>query len=125
MNPDPQTAERANAAAEEILRVIYGEGLRGCAVNVGDIAAVIQTALDEQACDVHDVAELHRKAFEAVQLLATPPTDGQTLSAEDLRSLLGDRLDKIRELATKIVAATQPGDAQPDGNGSGATSPRG
>jgi hypothetical protein len=43
-----------------------------------------------------------------VQLLATPPADGQTLSPEDLRSLLGERLDKIRELASKILTATNP-----------------
>lgn len=118
-------SENANAAAEEILRVIYGEDLRGCAVRVDRIAAVIQAALEEQARGARDVAELHLKAFEAVQLLSTPPSDGHTLSPEDLRSLLGDRLDKIRELATKILAATQPGAAQADGNGSGATSARG
>ena len=125
MPSDRETAQVASAAAEEILRIIYGDDLRRCAVNVDQIASVIQSALQEQTRDVHDVAELHVKAFEAVQLLATPPHDGATLSPEDLRSLLGDRLDKIRALATKILAATQPsGDATSD-NGSEATRPRG
>jgi hypothetical protein len=114
----------ATAAAEEILRIIYGEDLRGCAVNVDRIAGVIQTALEERGRDTSDVAELHLKAFEAVQLLSTPPTDGHLLSAEDLRSLLGDRLDKIRTLATKILSATRPSASSTGENGSGATQPR-
>lgn len=117
-------SESANAAAEEILRIIYGEDLRGCAVSVDRIAAVVQAALEEQARGVREMAELHLKALEAVQLLSTPPTGGHTLSPEDLRSLLGDRLDKIRELATKILAATHPSAVQAHGNGSGATTPR-
>ena len=124
MSPDSQTTQTANAAAEEILRIIYGEDLRGCAVSVDQIAAVIVTALEEKARGTRDVAELHLKAFEAVQLLATPPKDGHTLSAEDLRSLLGDRLDKIRTLATKILAATAPTAAGAAGNGSETTTPR-
>ena len=124
MSPDPQTVDRANAAAEEILRIIYGDDLRGCAVSVDQIAAVIASALQDKAASSRDVAELHLKAFEAVQLLATPPRDGHTLSPEDLRSLLGDRLDKIRELAAKILAATHPNAGASNANGSAATTPR-
>lgn len=124
MPADPHLNDKATAAAEEILRIIYGEDLRGCAVNVDQIAAVIAAALEGNAVDTRQVTELHLKAFEAVQLLSTPPQDGHTLSAEDLRSLLGDRLDKIRALADKVLAATQPNAGDVSGNGSEATTPR-
>jgi hypothetical protein len=96
-----------NAAAEEVLRVIYGDDLEGCAVSLDSIAAAIRAPFAEQARQAAEVAELQTKAFEAVQLLATPPADGNTLSPEDLRSLLGERLDQIRELASKVLSATK------------------
>ena len=106
MIPDSQLARAANAAAEEVLRVIYGDDLQGCTVSLDDVSAVIRAAFEGQARNAVDLAELHAKGFEAVQLLATPPADGQALSPEDLRTLLGERLDKIREVATKILGAT-------------------
>ena len=118
MNPDPQTKDTAQAAAEEILQIIYGEDLRGCAVSVDRLASVIHTALEKSTDNIRDVAELYLKGFEAVQLLATPPTDGEALSAEDLRALLSDRLDKIRMLATKILHTTQTSAARAGENGS-------
>ena len=104
----------ATAAAEEVLRVIYGEDLNGCAVRLDDVAAVIRSAFETHARNAADVAELQTKGFEAVQLLATPPVDGQTLSPEDLRSLLGERLDNIHELASKILNATKTETATTD-----------
>ena len=106
----------ATLAAEEVLRVIYGDDLNGCAVRLDDVSRVIRSAFENYARNVTDLAELHAKGFEAVQLLATPPAHGHTLSAEDLRSLLGERLDKIRELATKILGATngEPSDQETD-----------
>jgi hypothetical protein len=98
----------AAAAAEEVLRVIYGDDLNGCTVRLDDVSRAIRAVLEKEASNRADIADLHAKGLEAVQLLATPPPDGNTLSPEDLRSLLGDRLDKIRDLATKILAATQP-----------------
>ena len=108
MNDSAELDRSATAAAEEVLRVIYGDDLNGCAVRLDDIARVIRSAFETHARNGADVAELNVKAFEAVQLLATPPLDGHTLSPEDLRSLLGDRLDKIRELSTKVLKATAP-----------------
>ena len=106
MIPEAQLARASNAAAEEVLRVIYGDDLQGCTVSLDSVAAVIRAAFEEHARNAHDLAELHAKGFEAVQLLATPPSDGQALSPEDLRTLLGERLDQIREVATKILSAT-------------------
>ncbi len=99
--------QSATAAAEEVLRVIYGDDLNGCAVRLDDVARAIRGVFEKHARNAADIADLHAKGLEAVQLLATPPPDGNALSPEDLRSLLGERLDKIRDLATRILAATQ------------------
>ncbi len=106
MNADIEVANLSNAAAEEVLRVIYGDDLEGCAVSVDSIAAVIRAVFQEHHGHIAGLSELQTKGFEAVQLLATPPADGNNLSADDLRSLLGERLDSIRELATKILSTT-------------------
>jgi hypothetical protein len=108
--------QSATAAAEEVLRVIYGDDLNGCAVRLDDVSRAIRGAFERHARNSADIADLHAKGLEAVQLLATPPPDGSNLSPEDLRSLLGERLDKIRDLAAKILAATQaaPPSSDPD-----------
>ncbi|HEX8489864.1 MAG TPA: hypothetical protein VF626_02500 [Chthoniobacterales bacterium] len=107
MDSDPQRQTAATAAAEEIFRIIYGDDLEGCVVSLDRITEVISTAMAGQAeCD-RAVAELNEKAYEAIQLLATPPPNGQSLNADELRSLLGERLDKIQSLATKVIAATK------------------
>jgi hypothetical protein len=107
MDSDSQRQRTATAAAEEILRIIYGDDLEGCTVSLDRITDVISTAMAGQAeCD-RAVAELNEKAYEAIRLLSTPPADGQTLNADELRSLLGDRLDKIQTVATKVIAATK------------------
>lgn len=106
MTPEQHTERVAIDTAEEVLRVIYGDDLQGCAVSLDTIAAVIRKGVEEHARGTTAVADLHAKAFEAVELLATPPADGHSLSADDLRSLLGERLDKIRELSAKVLAAT-------------------
>lgn len=114
MNADAQLDTVSNAAAEEVLRVIYGDDLQGCAVTLDSVAAAIRPLVQEHSRLHSDLAELHTKGFQAVQLLATPPAGGAALTPDDLRSLLGERLDQIRELATKILNTTNAGEAAPD-----------
>ena len=97
----------ARAAAEEILRIIYGDDLEGCTVSLDRITEVISTAMAGQAQFDRAMVDLNEKAYEAIRLLSTPPANGQSLNADELRSLLGDRLDKILTLATKVIAATK------------------
>lgn len=106
MSEGTQLDRAATAAAEEVLRVIYGDDLQGCAVTLDSISPAIRAPFEEHVRHSAELAELHLKAFEAVQLLATPPADGNALSPDDLRSLLGERLDQIRELAAKVLNAT-------------------
>jgi hypothetical protein len=103
-NPSPQAAR---AAAEEILRIIYGDDLAGCTVSLDRITEVISTAMAGQAQFDRAISELNEKAYEAIRLLSTPPANGQALNPDELRSLLSDRLDKIQTLAIKVIAATQ------------------
>lgn len=104
---DLPTSPAARVAAEEILRIIYGDDLAGCAVSLDRITDVISAAIAGQAKFDRAIAELNEKAYEAIRLLSTPPPNGQSLNADELRSLLGDRLDKIQNLATKVIAATK------------------
>src|SRR4051812_4802411 len=106
MDPDP-TPQAARAAAEEILRIIYGDDLVGCNVSLDRITAVISAAMSGQAQIQGAIAELNEKAYEAIRLLSSPPANGASLNADELRSLLGERLDKIQTLANKVIAATQ------------------
>jgi hypothetical protein len=103
-SPIPQTAR---VAAEEILRIIYGDDLEGCAVSLDRITDVISAAMAGQAQFDRAIVELNEKAYEAIRLLSTPPANGQSLNADELRSLLSDRLDKILTLATTVIAATK------------------
>ena len=97
----------ARVAAEEILRIIYGDDLEGCAVSLDRITEVISTAMAGQAQFDRAIADLNEKAYEAIRLLSTPPANGGSLNADELRSLLSDRLDKIQTVATKVIAATR------------------
>ena len=107
MNGNAKMKDLARISAEEILRIIYGDDLEGCTVSLDRITEVIAGALATQTQEDRAVAELHEKGYEAIQLLSTPPPDGQTLGADELRSLLGERLDKIQILASKVITATK------------------
>jgi hypothetical protein len=107
MDSEHPTQKAARAAAEEILRIIYGDDLTGCTVSLDRITGVISGAMTGQGQVDRAIAELNDKAYEAIRLLSTPPADGQSLNAEELRSLLSDRLDKIQTLANKVIAATK------------------
>jgi hypothetical protein len=122
MDSDHPTEKAARAAAEEILRIIYGDDLAGCTVSLDRITEVISGAMTGQAQVDRAIAELNDKAYEAIRLLSTPPANGASLNADALRSLLSDRLDKIQILANKVIAAThapkeiftEPTDSNPD-----------
>src|ERR1051326_2784284 len=107
MDSDHPSQQAARAAAEEILRIIYGDDLAGCTVSLDRITAVIASAMQGQAHVDRAIADLNDKAYEAIRLLSTPPANGASLNADELRSLLSDRLDKIQALANKVIATTK------------------
>jgi hypothetical protein len=98
-----ESSRLAQAAAEEILRTIYGDDFAGCTVSLDQIALVIQAALTRQGSRDQELLELHEKATEAMQLLSTPPDAAKQLGPGELQSLLSDRLDAVRALAAKVL----------------------
>ena len=101
MNPETEHA-RANDAAEEVLRLIYGEDFKGCAVSFESVAAVILEAMQWKASLDQELLELHEKVVEAVDLLSTPPGQHSPEEAGGLLSLLGQRLDAIHTITQKL-----------------------
>jgi hypothetical protein len=105
--PGSATQATARAAAEEILRIIFGDDLEGCTVGIDPITEVISAAMSGQAQFDRAIADLNEKAYEAIRILSTPPANGASLNPDELRSLLGDRLDKIQAIVTKVIGATE------------------
>jgi hypothetical protein len=83
--------------AEEVLRTIYGDDFRGCTVSLDEIARVIGQTTELGAARNRELIKLYEQLVEALHLLATPPAHAKELGPDELRSLLGDRLDKIHE----------------------------
>ena len=106
MNSDCPAENAAAAAAEEVLRTIYGDDFTGCTVTLESVSSIIQTALEGQSADDRQLLELYETALEGIHLLSTPPNDGPVLTPEELQSLLGSRLDAIRTLTKKIIETT-------------------
>ncbi|HEY2343928.1 MAG TPA: hypothetical protein VGH90_12885 [Chthoniobacteraceae bacterium] len=106
MSSDAQLHNLANAVAEEILRTIFGDDFTGCNVSLESIAELVYDGLVGRAAADREILELHEKAHEAIRLLATPPADGLTLAPPELQSLLGNRLDAIRNLVEKVISTT-------------------
>lgn len=103
MNPDARLQVVANAAAEEILRTIYGDDLNGCAVGVDAMASIVLNALREVTGEQQELLHLHGKAVEAFGLLSTPPTFAEMPTPERLRELLSERLDRIHVLTQRLT----------------------
>jgi len=100
--PDPLSME----AAEEVLRRIFGDDLAGCPVTLDEIARVIHQGIGQGTDQQKELIEMYEKAIEAVNLLSTPPGPAEVSNPEQLRSLLGDRLDAILKLTQKVMSTT-------------------
>jgi hypothetical protein len=96
----------ATAVAEEILRRIFGDDLLGCKVSLEEIAAIVEEGLKQDKQHQRELNQLYEKSMEAVSLLSTPPQPQEVPTPEQLRSLLGDRLDAIQKLARKVIDTT-------------------
>ena len=103
MSADARFEKSANATAEEILQRIYGDDYAGCTVSLDEISAIVLAKMQERAQEDRAILELYDKAIEGIQLLATPPEAGSSLSPEELQGLLSERLDTIHTLTTKII----------------------
>lgn len=96
----------ANAAAEEILRLIYGDDLTGCTAGVDPLASVIAEAMATEGKLNTGLLELYEKSNEAVQALSRAPAASQVSNPVELQALLSDRLDTIHALSQKLAVLT-------------------
>ena len=101
--PDPL----ATHAAEEILRSIYGDDLKGCPVTLDQIATPIQQALSQKVEGAKELLDVYEKVVEAIHLLSVPPENAKSLDANALRSLLGERLDMIHTVTQRTIDTTK------------------
>lgn len=93
----------AVATAEEILRIIYGDDLKGCTMSLESIAQIIDQALKQKVAQNVEWLELYDKVIEAVHLLSTPPDKSKITEPKELQALLTQRLDGIHMVTTKTI----------------------
>ena len=103
MSADAQPDKLSLLMAEEVLRTIYGDDLKGCTVSFDQIAAVLRDTFQRKQTRTRELLELYDKVVEAVHMLSTPPEAGKISDPNDLRTLLGERLDAIHAIATKTI----------------------
>jgi len=106
MSADAPSNSAAMGAAEEVLRTIYGDDFTGCTARVDTIAAIVQTALDDASGQQRALLDLYEQLVEALHRVSTPPDPGRVSGADELRTLLSDRLDAIHALTTKTLQTT-------------------
>jgi len=92
--------------AEEVLRAIYGDDFKGCQVQPDHIAAVIEQGLKTERTQTRELIELYEKVVEAIDLLSTPPESKDCKDPNELRTLLGERLDCIKAVTTRTIKTT-------------------
>lgn len=92
--------------AEEVLRAIYGDDFKGCQVQPDHIAAIIEEGLKTERTQTRELIELYEKVVEAIDLLSTPPDCKELKDPNDVRTLLGERLDSIKSVTTRTMKTT-------------------
>jgi hypothetical protein len=107
MSADAGSDKLAMAVSEEILRTIFGDDLHGCNVGLETIAAIIQEAFRERFEENNDLIDMYEKLVEALDLLSTPPDSSKVPGPDELRTLLGERLDSIHALTQRTKKTTE------------------
>lgn len=107
MSGEASSDKLAMLTAEEVLRAIFGDDLLGCTVSLDTVAKVIRDALQQRSEEDKDLIEMYEKLVEAIDLLSTPPAGDKVRGPDELRSLLGERLDAIHSLTQKTRTTTE------------------
>lgn len=105
MSDQPQSPEPASLVAEEILRTIYGDDLKGCTVTLESIATIIRNGIPQET--PKELLMLYEKVVEAAHVLSAPPPADKVGSPEDLHALVIKRLDSIHAITTKTMDTVQ------------------
>jgi hypothetical protein len=101
-NSDPVALQ----LAEDILRHIYGDDLKGCTVNLESVADIIRTGVNQQQRGANELIDLYEKLVEALHLLSNPPEPGKINNPAEWQTFLSQRLDSIHALTTKTMETT-------------------
>jgi hypothetical protein len=107
MSADAGSNDLIMATSEEVLRTIFGDDLRGCNVRLETVAAIIKQGLQQTSEEDADLIDMYEKLVEALDLLSTPPDPGKIAGPDELRTLLGERLDSIHALTQKTKKTTE------------------
>jgi len=106
MNSAPQPDPIALQLAEDILRHIYGEDLKGCTVSLESVASIITGGISQQQRGANELLDLYEKLVEAIHLLSNPPETGKISDPAEWQTFLSQRLDSIHALTTKAMETT-------------------
>jgi hypothetical protein len=106
MTSPPQPDPVAVQLAEDILRHIYGDDLKGCTVTLDSVASLISNGLGQQQRGAHELIDLYEKLVEALHLLSNPPEAGKINDPAEWQTFLSQRLDTIHSLTTKTMETT-------------------
>ena len=106
MSKNGQPDKVALAIAEEVLRTIYGDDFIGCKVTPDQIGAVVAEGLQHERAHRGELIELYEKVVEAIHLLSTPPENKSLNDPNEVRTLLGERLDSIHAVTTRTMETT-------------------
>ena len=106
MNSTPQSDPVALQLAEDVLRHIYGEDLKGCNVSLESIAGIIARGINQQQRGANELLDLYEKLVEALHLLSNPPESGKINDPAEWQKFLSQRLDSIHTLTTKAMETT-------------------
>lgn len=106
MNSAPQSDPVALQLAEDILRHIYGEDLKGCTVSLESVASIIAGGISQQQRGANELLDLYEKLVEAIHLLSNPPETGKIRDPAEWQTFLSQRLDSIHALTTKAMETT-------------------
>jgi hypothetical protein len=106
MNSTTQSDPVALQLAEDVLRHIYGEDLKGCPVSLESVASIITKGISQQQRGASDLLDLYEKLVEALHLLSSPPDGGQISDPAEWQKFLSQRLDSIHALTTKAMETT-------------------
>jgi hypothetical protein len=106
MNSAPQSDPIALQLAEDVLRHIYGEDLKGCTVSLESVASIITGGISQQQRGANELLDLYEKLVEAIHLLSNPPETGKISDPAEWQRFLSQRLDSIHALTTKAMETT-------------------
>ena len=102
----------ARLVAEELLATIFGDDLSGCPVSLDEVAAIIHKSLEDRASQDTKLIEMLNTVVSSILQLATPPESARSAGPDELRSLLGERMDAIRAITIKTLETTARIDAE-------------